>query len=855
MKPTRILTLAIFCGLSSVLSAATASIGADPAFEATSPYAGGPVTFDAYAGDLGSSTFARWEFVIPEGWTYVSTSAGGPETQPTPGSTGTLKWICPTAPITPLSFTFILNAPAGVSSTQTFSATAYIKNGDVESALPSNTVMLVPPKVPEVATGAATVGSTTATVHGSVDYACGSEITARGFVYSTTDNPKLDAGTSSTTGSGKGSFTASLSGLSPNTTYYFRAYATNALGTGYANVVSFTTAASLVAPTVTSSTSTFDTTPTLSGTAEPNGTLAVAVDGATSGSTTVDANGNWSYTIPAALSTGNHTITLTVADSAGHSSSSSLTLTIKVPSATAPQPDGYAASATGGAAVAPVTVSTAADFIAQATATTARVITVTGSIDIGTVSVASNMTIQGADSSSTLDGCLRLERSNNVIIRGLNIANAAGTGIELLSATNVFIDHCTFLDCDNAQLILGGNTDNVTVSWCEFASTRRVEQASVLIGDGTAILANQPLHVTFHHNWWARNLTGAIPTLRAGYLHQYSNHLDCLANLQATDVRENAQLLSERNVYTTTNSPLMKSGTATVRVIDNVYTGCTGFPPDAGTDTVFTPNYSYEMLATGDVAATIDALAGNTNGANTPAVGTDSASITGPSADLAEGASTTLTAKPSGFTGTTYQWRLNNAPIAGATEATYTIASMSSATLGTYTVEIGLADGSAVVSTPLNVGLVGTPFPGTVIITGPSAAVALGGAATLTAKAGFSPAYYQWFLNNTPISGATGATYAIVSMSSAQAGTYAVAAAMPDGHLVRSADFQLNLATSPTPGTSSGGTSTPSAGTQPGTGSTSSGTSRGGGGGTLGFGLLAALALLSILRRLGRPGR
>jgi uncharacterized protein (TIGR02145 family) len=40
---------------------------------------------------------------------------------------------------------------------------------------------------------------------------------------------------------GKGSFTSSITGLTAGTTYYAMAYATNNIGTGYGNVVSFTT--------------------------------------------------------------------------------------------------------------------------------------------------------------------------------------------------------------------------------------------------------------------------------------------------------------------------------------------------------------------------------------------------------------------------------------------------------------------------------------------------------------------------------------------------------------------------------------------------------------------------------------
>lgn len=66
--------------------------------------------------------------------------------------------------------------------------------------------------------------------------------TAFGFCWSTTANPtisssKVDKGSASATGT----FTAELTGLSPATTYYVRAYATNAAGTSYGEQVSFKT--------------------------------------------------------------------------------------------------------------------------------------------------------------------------------------------------------------------------------------------------------------------------------------------------------------------------------------------------------------------------------------------------------------------------------------------------------------------------------------------------------------------------------------------------------------------------------------------------------------------------------------
>ena len=63
--------------------------------------------------------------------------------------------------------------------------------------------------------------------------------------------------------------------------------------------------------------STNDTTPVLSGTAEPGSTVTVRDGNTVLGSTTVDTDGNWSFTTPA-LTEGNHSLTTTVTDPAGN---------------------------------------------------------------------------------------------------------------------------------------------------------------------------------------------------------------------------------------------------------------------------------------------------------------------------------------------------------------------------------------------------------------------------------------------------------------------------------------------------------------------------------------------------------
>jgi uncharacterized protein (TIGR02145 family) len=104
---------------------------------------------------------------------------------------------------------------------------------------------------PTVSTGAVTgIAQHTAVCGGNVSDQGSSAVIARGVCFGTSANPTL-AGAKTTNGSGTGAFTSNLSGLSPNTTFHVRAYATNSEGTAYGEDITFTTLINAVLPTVT----------------------------------------------------------------------------------------------------------------------------------------------------------------------------------------------------------------------------------------------------------------------------------------------------------------------------------------------------------------------------------------------------------------------------------------------------------------------------------------------------------------------------------------------------------------------------------------------------------------------------
>jgi hypothetical protein len=100
-------------------------------------------------------------------------------------------------------------------------------------------------------TAVTNVTNASASSGGSIVFDEGSPVIARGVCWSTSPNPTT--GNSHTTdGAGIGSFSSSITGLTNNTTYYVRAYATNGAGTAYGNERSFTTASTTPVVTTTS---------------------------------------------------------------------------------------------------------------------------------------------------------------------------------------------------------------------------------------------------------------------------------------------------------------------------------------------------------------------------------------------------------------------------------------------------------------------------------------------------------------------------------------------------------------------------------------------------------------------------
>lgn len=102
-------------------------------------------------------------------------------------------------------------------------------------------------QVPQVTTiEALNVTETSVELSGEVIADNGYRVIERGFVYSTSENPDIENADRFESGRGLGSYSATVRGLQSNTTYHFKAYATNSQGTSYGEELTFTTVAEAV---------------------------------------------------------------------------------------------------------------------------------------------------------------------------------------------------------------------------------------------------------------------------------------------------------------------------------------------------------------------------------------------------------------------------------------------------------------------------------------------------------------------------------------------------------------------------------------------------------------------------------
>ncbi len=286
----------------------------------------------------------------------------------------------------------------GLTPGTVYYARAYATNSVDTGYGDEITITTVPVSLATLTTTAASaVAYTTATTGGNITDAGGGTITARGVAYGTTAAPTT-AGTHTTDGTGIGTFTSSLTGLTPGATYYVRAYAVNSAGTAYGEEISFTTDA-IVAPTLSTTTAT-----------------SITQTGATTGGNITDAGGGTITARGVAYATTETPTTAGTHTSDGTGSGAFSSVLTGLTAGTTYHVRAYATNSAGTSYGDEITFETSAIIVPTVTSTAASSITQTGATAGGNVTAdgGATVTARGVVYALTADPTL----SNSVVTSG-----------------------------------------------------------------------------------------------------------------------------------------------------------------------------------------------------------------------------------------------------------------------------------------------------------------------------------------------------------------------------------------------------------------------------------------------------
>ncbi|WP_417941311.1 T9SS type A sorting domain-containing protein [Flavobacterium sp. RS13.1] len=314
-------------------------------------------------------------------------------------------------------------------------------------------------------------------------------------------------------------------------------------------------------------------------------------------------------------------------------------------------PEGFGAAATGGGtptAANTVTVTTYDQLTAalSSNTTATSVILVSGIIDFPKLFkvTLSNKTIIGLPGarlrnlqitpgdvagSKATSGILYIQKaSDNIIIRNLIFQGPGAYDVDgedslTNEGTNVWVDHCEFLDGIDGNFDNKGSADNITISWCKFyylkTPTPRNEtnftndhRFSNLIGsDKKDVNTDGHYSITFKNCYWADGCKERMPRARNAELHILNCYYNTSVsgslaiglgggNNNTTCYVEKSNFASVGTVY----KDYISTDGGTVGVaFDNCVKG-SGSTAVTGLNsgTVSKPSYSYTVLPIGDVA-------------------------------------------------------------------------------------------------------------------------------------------------------------------------------------------------------------------------------------------------------------
>jgi pectate lyase len=278
---------------------------------------------------------------------------------------------------------------------------------------------------------------------------------------------------------------------------------------------------------------------------------------------------------------------------------------------------------TGGAGGPTVYVGSEAELQTYSQANGPYIIYITNSFTLTSMNthIYPNKTVIGVGNVVLSGGGLYFYRSTNSILRNVTISGSSEDDIGIHYSHHLWIDHCTFIDATDGELDITQGSDYITISWCRFAYTANPPAADhkfvSLIASSDSDNGSQ-YHVTYHHDWWDVNCVERMPSVRFGRVHCFNNYYNAPGNNYCVRTRVEAELRIENNFFANVKNPWERYITGSTDIqgkayaannnvpflgTDNgvIWTGTTTNKDGTiremipGTDTVFTPSYSYTL--------------------------------------------------------------------------------------------------------------------------------------------------------------------------------------------------------------------------------------------------------------------
>lgn len=218
-------------------------------------------------------------------------------------------------------------------------------------------------------------------------------------------------------------------------------------------------------------------------------------------------------------------------------------------------------------------------------------------------------------------GIFAFDGAQNVVIRNIMFVGPGSVdcgGYDLLGFTgcsNMWVDHCDFIDGIDGNFDITKNSDFCTVSWCTFSYTDRayMHMNTNLVGSSDSDGVGK-LNITFAYNHWGKGCDQRMPMARSGKIHMLNNYYTCTTAKATINPRKNSEFLIEGNYFDGVKNVFKQSdATAYVWVKDgdkaNIIPSNASAPSSKGTVTI---PYGYSVVKAADVPAMIKEKCGTT---------------------------------------------------------------------------------------------------------------------------------------------------------------------------------------------------------------------------------------------------